>query len=442
MKAKNFPAVILAAGAGRRMKAGVPKPLVKLLGLSLLERAIIGFREAGVKKFYVVVGYEKEKVIEHVEEIRKKHGIDVEVIENENWEKGNGTSVLAALQHLSSPFFVVMCDHVFDVEIIKNFVRDAVKEKYCVLGIDKNIERVYDIREATKVKLKGNYIKDIGKELRNFDAIDTGIFLFHPYAREAMRKAVEEGDASLIEGVRILAKEGKIKGIEVKGKFWIDADTKENLRIAENLLLSNLIKPEDGIISRYINRKISLRISRRLCNTSLTPNDISLMSFLLSILAAILFLFTDYIHLALAGIITQASSIIDGCDGEIARLKFQASPFGAWLDTVLDRYADIAIAASIAYAYSMLYGILISWIVAILAISGFILSSYSRKEYAIRYGKQISPDKIGYLGRRDIRLFIIFIGAILAHPFEALAITAILHHIVVASLFIKEMSQR
>lgn len=437
MKAESFPAVILAAGAGRRMKADMPKPLVKLLGLTMLERTIMGCREAGIEKFYVVVGYEKEKVIKHVEEIRKKHGVDVEVIENKNWKKGNGTSVLAALQHLSTPFFVLMCDHIFDVEIIKNFVKDVAKEKHCVLGIDKKIERVHDIDEATKVKLRGKFIEDIGKELKNFDAVDTGIFFFHPYAKEAMKKAVEEGDASLIQGVKNLAREKKIKGIEVKGEYWIDADTQENLRVAENLLLKSLIKPQDGVISKYINRKISLLISKRLCNTPITPNAISFISFLLSIIAAFLFLMTDYIYLALAGIITQASSVIDGCDGEIARLKFQSSPFGAWLDTVLDRYADVAIAGTISYTYSSIYGNAVAWIIGVLAISGFILSSYSRKEYVIRYGKELPTSKIEYFGRRDFRLFIIFIGAILAYPLEALAVTATLHHIVIIALFFK-----
>ena len=63
MTAKKFPAVILAAGEGRRLRGVKPKPLTKLLGLTLLERALLTCKEAGIKKFYVVVGYKKREVI-------------------------------------------------------------------------------------------------------------------------------------------------------------------------------------------------------------------------------------------------------------------------------------------------------------------------------------------------------------------------------------------
>jgi len=99
-------------------------------------------------------------------------------------------------------------------------------------------------------------------------------------------------------------------------------------------------KPTDGPVARYLNRPISIRISKWLVNKPITPNQISLAAFLFSTVAALLFAVGYYPLLLLGGLIAQFASIIDGCDGEIARLKYQSSPYGGWLDAVLDRYAD------------------------------------------------------------------------------------------------------
>ena len=83
------------------------------------------------------------------------------------------------------------------------------------------------------------------------------------------------------------------------------------------------MKLEDGIISKYLNRKISLRISKWLCSYDISPNVITSISFILSIISAFFFMshaFFPYSY-AIGGIIAQISSVIDGVDGEIARLK-------------------------------------------------------------------------------------------------------------------------
>ena len=114
----------------------------------------------------------------------------------------------------------------------------------------------------------------------------------------------------------------------------------------ETLLLENLRgKSNDGPISRYLNRPLSVHLTRYLARLAVTPNQISLFSFLCSIAAAALITISGYapsnltahLCLAIGGLIAQFASVIDGCDGEIARLKFQQSDYGAWFDAVLDR---------------------------------------------------------------------------------------------------------
>jgi len=419
-----FPLVILAAGKGRRM--GETKPLVKLLGLTLLERTILAFKEAGIDKFYVVVGYKKDVVSKHVEELKKNYGIDIDVIENDEWEKGNGTSVLAVRNYVKK-FFVTMVDHVFERNVIKDFV-ESIDGKKCMLLVEKNIEEVFEIEEATKVKTKEDKIIDIGKGLKEYDAIDTGLFFFTEEIFGAIEEAMRKNNANVTDGVKILAEKGKMYWYAKKKGYWVDVDTKKALKVAEKLILKSIPKKEDGFISFYLNRKISLKISSKLCNFNISPNLMTTISFLVAIAGSIFFLSGKYLYTILGGIAIQIASIIDGCDGEIARMKFLASRYGAWFDTILDRYADAIITTFITYNGWVIYKENIIWILGFFSLLGFIMASYSRKEYELRYGEKMHGGIMDKLSKRDIRLFSMFIGSFFNMAFEFMVAIAILHH--------------
>ncbi len=170
-------------------------------------------------------------------------------------------------------------------------------------------------------------------------------------------------------------------------------------------------KPNDGPVSRYLNRPLSVRISHRLVNYGITPNQISLFSFLCSVLAAGLFALGGYAALLEGGLLAQFASVIDGCDGEVARLKFQTSGYGGWLDAVLDRYADSLLLFGLSWhAYADKTDSLIL-LTGFLAIIGSFMVSYTADKYdrlmrnRIRHGK-------GFRLGRDVRVFLIFLGAL------------------------------
>ncbi|MFX0198041.1 MAG: CDP-alcohol phosphatidyltransferase family protein, partial [Candidatus Hodarchaeota archaeon] len=98
-------------------------------------------------------------------------------------------------------------------------------------------------------------------------------------------------------------------------------------------------KEGDGFISRYINRRLSFPITRALLRVApnISPNTVSFISFVIGLLGALLYSLEFGI---LGGIVVQLSSILNGCDGEIARIKSKSSHFGAFFDSILDRYAD------------------------------------------------------------------------------------------------------
>jgi len=190
-----------------------------------------------------------------------------------------------------------------------------------------------------------------------------------------------------------------------------------------------LIKPTDGVVSRYINRRISIPLTVLIVksNLPLTPNQVSLLSFLLGIVAALFYILKNPI---LAGILVQVSSIIDGVDGELARILGKQSKLGAYLDAVLDRITNIAIMASIAYYLAITNNINeLTITILLLALSGDLMVSYihARGEASL----QQHPSKIGKIpnfASRDVRLFIIFVGSIIGLLIEALITIAVISY--------------
>jgi len=125
-------------------------------------------------------------------------------------------------------------------------------------------------------------------------------------------------------------------------------------------------------------------------------------------------------------VLAQVSSIVDGCDGEIARLKFQASNFGGWYDAVLDRYADAFLLFGLTYYTYILGGNLIYIFIGFLAIIGSFMNSYTADKYDGLMKKKVTPGKYYFRIGRDIRLFVIFLGAVTNQPLLFLFIIALL----------------
>ncbi len=420
--------LIIAAGKGTRIRNKGPcKPLVPILGVPLIERIIRSVLEAGIRDIYVVIGYEGEKLEEFLKRLQIKIGQKIHIIENPQWDKENAISVLKAKGHISDNFILVMGDHLFDPQILNEIKDYPLQEDTVLLVVDRDLDNPYiDLRDVTKVRCQDNRLISIGKDIDRFNAYDTGIFLCSPSIFTSVKEVVSEtGRTTLTDVIRYMAKRGKVFTYDMGKRYWIDVDDEKALLKAERLILEDLSsKQSDGPISRYINRPISLRISRHICNWSITPNQITLFSFFLSLCGSAIILLGTYLHLLLGAILAQLGSIIDGCDGEIARIKYQRSEYGAWLDAVLDRYQDGFLIFSLTY-----YGILINptfftFLIGFMALIGSYMVSYTAHKYdRIKKGQGLPfKFRIG----RDIRIFLIFVFSILNQVIWALTAIAIL----------------
>jgi len=183
----------------------------------------------------------------------------------------------------------------------------------------------------------------------------------------------------------------------------------------------------DGFISKHINRKLSEPAARILSRTGLTPNQVSWGAFGIALLSFISFILGQNI---IGGLLAQLSSIVDGIDGSLARLKGMSSAFGGFLDSVLDRYADILIVLGMvlwSLKYESYSGI---WLVGFLAIVGTLSVSYTRARIGSKY-RPIFDRGFPSLASRDIRLFLVMLGGITGQAYFCLLVITVLTNLVV-----------
>lgn len=231
-------AVILAAGNGSRLRpltCEIPKPLVLMGGVPLIERIVLSAKEAGIDEFLVVLGYLGDRLKEELGD-GKRHGVKIEYVENQEWEKANGVSVYKAGQVLNENFVLLMGDHIFDPRMLAVFKDFKIGAKECALCVDYNIGRVFDIDDATKVEVEDGKIRRIGKGLVDYTAIDTGMFLCSPYLFEVLEENIRDGRYSLSESIQTLANQDLMKAHDIKKSSWSDLDTMEDLERAESVL--------------------------------------------------------------------------------------------------------------------------------------------------------------------------------------------------------------
>jgi len=422
-------ALILAAGLGSRLspKFEVPKPLTKVLGLTLAERVVRTLlMGANIRRFVVSVGHEAQAVRAHFADIARRCDVTIEFTEAQDWQLGNGASALAAKGCMGdAPFFLVMTDHLFDPGVVSALAGASPGQGEMCLAVDRDTDSIFDLGDITRVKSEGGRIQAIEKNLSEWDGADTGVMLCTSGLFEGLERAAAAGRHGLSDGLRELARQGRAGTVDVTGHPWIDVDTPEALREAERrLMLDQGGKTRDGPVSRHLNRPVSRWMTRYLVRTAVTPNQITLASSLLSCVAAGLMALDGYLTLAVGGVLAQLASIIDGCDGEVARLKHCQTDFGGWFDAVLDRYVDAFLLFGLTWHVFASTDASLVFVVGFAAIVGSFMTSYTADKYDGLMARKLRGTPYLRMGR-DVRVFIVFLGAIVNLPLAALAVIAL-----------------
>jgi choline kinase len=231
-------ALIIAAGRGVRFGTATyarPKPLIEVAGVPILRRTLLTAQKAGIDHFTVVTGYHGQ-VLEDF--LRQEVGppIEVQFLRNEDWQRPNGLSVLRAKGHLRGPFALLMADHLFEAHILNRLLATPLPPGHCRLAVDFQPERVFDLADATKVAVKDGRVTDIGKEIKTYNGVDTGIFLCSEAIFDALEIAMSKGQESLSDGIRELARQERMEAMDIGDLLWLDIDDEASRLEAEKRL--------------------------------------------------------------------------------------------------------------------------------------------------------------------------------------------------------------
>ena len=233
-------AIILAAGDGDRMgelTRDHPKALLPVYkGEPMILSPIRALVASGIRDIAVVVGYLANEVKRNLGH-GSQHGVNLHYVENLDYLSGNAISVWRARSWAGGePVILCMGDHLIETKIIRRLLSTRVITD--TLCIDFRPIPHHNIEEATKVALfEDGGIREIGKELRRWDALDTGVFLL----TERFFDAVEElarlrgNNIEISDVIRFMVGRGQgFNTCDVSGCSWMDIDIEEDLRLAQS----------------------------------------------------------------------------------------------------------------------------------------------------------------------------------------------------------------
>lgn len=245
-------AVILMAGEGSRLRGADKaflKPFVPVLGRPLISYTLDALARTGITTVHFVVGYESQRVIAKVKQLIPS-SISASFIENRDWQKQNGISLLAAAGHVRAPFLLTMSDHLFDGAMM-NCLLDNFDPGLLNIAIDRKLAAIFDLPDAMKVQTRRDRVTGIAKDLQVYDAIDTGLFVcpleIFDYLKHA-KSVSAQSDCSLADGIRLMSRDDKVRAIDIGQSWWQDVDTPRMLQHAEKQIAkSRRLLPQSAL---------------------------------------------------------------------------------------------------------------------------------------------------------------------------------------------------
>jgi|YelNatPaOPRAMG01_1025707.scaffolds.fasta_scaffold87234_1 phosphatidylglycerophosphate synthase len=299
--------IILKGGAGYR-----------LLGLSLLKRLVLNAEEAGLKEFWL---FHPDRLVAEKELLRLSEDqrilhrqIKFRVISSEELKKAE--PILEARD-----LFLIFQDNlVLAPELFSNLLK---------LSVDPE-------NDLTRFEFK----KPNGET-----GLLPGMVLVRGDKVVSLLNKMAGSQSELSE---VLESGGSLSpaSVQVEARFCLLVQDKGDLRRAEKLLLQTGRKPTDGFISRNINRRVSLFLTRYLLKLEVTPIQISVVTFLIG-LTSVIFIALGRKWLIPGAILFELASVIDGCDGENARLTYRVTKFGGAFDVTADAITFVSFFAAL-----------------------------------------------------------------------------------------------
>lgn len=369
-------------------------PLTNVGGISLFQRAVLTLQRAGIRQLIVLAGSEAELLKQTLGKgprvtipVRWMPIREFPLEDHRTWEalaaEVNGFCLIAGVEAVFSRGLIEQLrQSVQDGRAIV-IARQGEKKSKLVWRRNPTVQFDRD-RLVAFHNQTGHETNQIAADLVVLPA-------------EMMGATSQSGGGGDVTGsvpirkwLQQAAGEGLVRVISTTrdpSRWYCDVQDTDDVKLAERRLFQSLKGEFEGFVDRYFNRKISRLFTKVFLLLGFSPNAITMVSTVIGLLAAVGFGFGTYAAGLTAAILFQLAAVIDCCDGEVARLTFTESPFGAWLDIVMDNIVHMAIFAGIAVgAYLRVAGSDDAWIPLVLGAtavvgngSSFVLVSIAQK---------------------------------------------------------------
>lgn len=247
--------VILSAGMGTRLRPltdEIPKPLLEINNLTLLERMIGNCMNAGIREFILVVGYKKEKVLEIAPKLEDELDISIKIIENEEYNETN-TSVSTYLASLyienekPDDFILINGDNVVDPKIIERIVKtdntSLIVDDFKDLNEESFKLILDDMKTNADNSIANGIISEIGKEIDipsstgEFIGVSKVIKEDLPRFNEILSQLIDEDRQNYYDfAYKTLSNKTTIDYVLTNGLKWTEIDDYNDWKIANELV--------------------------------------------------------------------------------------------------------------------------------------------------------------------------------------------------------------
>jgi phosphatidylglycerophosphate synthase len=326
----------------------------EIAGIPLLHRVLLSSQKAGVRRWLVLTQHEAQWVHASLVTTYKLREITWQVYDLQATDPG---SLIAALP--TDDVLVVASSAVFDHRLLAD-LQEVVSPALCVttaVGTTPAEIVVHDGLVVARTTQGGPVWRSTGILRCSGPAL--GQLL-----RQAWRDVCQSTSPQMVVLAELMATT-RVRALDVSQRLWVPItdplDT--SVTAAETQLLRSLGREGDSALMRVLDRRLSQALTKRLMRIPVTPNQLTLLSAAIGLSGAFLLAQPSLVLQVLGSLLFLLSTIIDGCDGEIARLTFQESEFGAKFDVIMDNVVHLFLFPSIALGlyrreYNTLYFVL------------------------------------------------------------------------------------
>ena len=382
-------AIVLCSGTGTNGEDLSKFPSKSIAQVPQLKRIIINCQRAGTEQFHIITdnaGLLKNLLID-----------DPRITSDINWvPPGESLSVDSGRVLILESSLVVT-----NSNSLEKFIRDSSdcrEDEFSVL-VQQDADPVVGMDRET-----GYVTKYFGGGSSVFGAFSVN-FTEVPSVLSAAGLNTWLGDEATRNRMRIFSADS--------GYWYRLSDTKESRKEAERIIFSHVGKTATGWIARNINGRMSLPLSKLLIRTSLTPNAASVLINLIGVLCGPLYALG---HPVLGALFMQVATVLDRCDGEVARIKLMETKKGQWVDTISDQFTVLSFLIGVPVGYYLQTGSTVAVILGTYNIIIFILFLIWSFYFLIKYtdsgslvayfevDKHINPEELSLLRKLLARL--------------------------------------